>query len=188
MKNTSSSAFVSQIYVCFPGLMERSHSWKRKKNEHIHIFGEIFKIRDTVHNFAAYKKPTGDGGTEKCCLFNLSGGWRKEWSSNHSVLLFGWNSFPNKTPQRQPPCLPRLPASLSLPQNSQRLSQGSAEKICSFVFLDDFLKKNICTLRTELWVRIPSSKICSEKSCCSMTCECVDYNSLHRIRSGRLSM
>lgn len=58
----------------FQDLWKHLTRGREKKNERIHIFGEIFKIKDTVHNFAAYKKPTGDGGTEKCCLFNLSGG------------------------------------------------------------------------------------------------------------------
>lgn len=54
--------------------MEIFYSWKRKKNERIYIFGEIFKIKDIVYNFVVYKKFIGDGGIEKCCLFNLSGG------------------------------------------------------------------------------------------------------------------
>ena len=54
--------------------METSHSLKGKKNEHIPILGGIFKIGDTRHSFAAYKKRKRDGGTEKCCLFNVHGG------------------------------------------------------------------------------------------------------------------
>ena len=58
--------------------METSHSLKGKKNEHIPILGGIFKIGDTRHSFAAYKKRKRDGGTEKCCLFNVHGGCRKK--------------------------------------------------------------------------------------------------------------
>lgn len=72
-----------KITSCFQ-VVWKHFSLKRGKKKHICAFGGIFQIRGTMHNFVAYKKPKREEeeGQKKCCLFNLNGEWRKEWSSN----------------------------------------------------------------------------------------------------------
>lgn len=108
------------------------------------------------------------------------------------VLSLGCNSFPNKTLPSTILALPPLPASphSRFLRTTSIFPKAALKENYTLVLLDNFLTKNTGPLRTEFWVRSPSSEIHSGNIKLVKIYACVNFdrNSIHRMRSGHLNL